>query len=67
MLGPKYMAAPVTTRGAVTRSVYFPGDASVGWAEVEGMGGSKGVVHRGGQRKEVAAPIDKLPLFERQA
>ena len=36
-------------------------------AEVEGMGGSKGVVHRGGQRKDVAAPIAKLPLFERQA
>lgn len=34
MLGPLYMAAPVTTHGASSRSVYFPGDASVGWEEV---------------------------------
>jgi alpha-glucosidase (family GH31 glycosyl hydrolase) len=59
MLGPKYMAAPVTTRGATTKSVYFPGDASVKWGEVVAMGGAPGVVHIGGQRKTVDAPIGK--------
>ena len=65
LLGPKYLAAPVTVHGAVSRSVYFPGDSSVEWKEVVEMGGSIGVVHRGGERKIVSAPLGKLPLYER--
>ena len=65
MLGPKYLVAPVTTRGAIERSVYFPGDASVRWAEVVEMGGTVGGVHNGGVRKMVEAPLHKLPLFVR--
>jgi alpha-D-xyloside xylohydrolase len=65
LLGPKYLAAPVTVHGAVSRSVYFPGDASVGWKEVAAMGGTEGVVHKGGERKVIQAPLEKLPLFER--
>lgn len=65
LLGPKYLAAPVTAHGAVRRSVYFPGDASVKWKEVVEMGGKDGVVHTGGERKIVEAPLTKLPLYER--
>eukprot|EP00041_Stephanoeca_diplocostata_P022469 m.536299 g.536299 ORF g.536299 m.536299 type:complete len:377 (+) comp22071_c0_seq5:2239-3369(+) len=65
MLGPLYMAAPVTTHGARSRSVYFPGDASVGWEEVVEVGGETGVVHTGGTRKSVLAPLQKLLLYRR--
>lgn len=65
MLGPRYMAAPVTTRGATTKSVYFPGDRTVRWGEVVAMGGSANTVHVGGQRQVVSAPLGKLPLYIR--
>jgi len=29
------------------------------------MGGTEGVVHKGGERKVIQAPLEKLPLFER--
>ena len=65
MLGPRYLAAPVTQRGATARNVYFPGGDGVLWREVEAVGGRSGIVHAGGQRENISAPIGTLPLFER--
>ena len=28
------------------------------------MGGTEGMVHKGGERKVIQAPLEKLPLFE---
>lgn len=58
MFGGKYLVAPVMEAGARSRSVYFP--AGVQWKNVE-----TGEVIMGGQRLEVQAPLDVIPVFER--
>ncbi|HEY0759763.1 MAG TPA: TIM-barrel domain-containing protein [Acidisarcina sp.] len=58
MFGPAFLVTPVTEQGATTRKVYLPAGAD--WYNYW----TRERFH-GGQTIEVAAPIDKLPLFVR--
>ena len=58
MFGPALLIAPVTEQGATTRSVYLP--AGSDWYNFW----TNERLH-GGQRVQVAAPIDTLPIFVR--
>jgi alpha-glucosidase len=55
MLGDKLMVCPVTTKGAITRSVYLPEGTWFNYWTGEKIKGSK-YVH-------VVAPLDTIPLF----
>lgn len=55
MLGDHLLVAPVIERGATTREVVFPPGSWVDWFT--------GEVIAGGQTLEVAAPLEKLPLY----
>jgi alpha-glucosidase len=55
MLGNKLMVCPVTTKGAITRSVYLPEGTWFNYWTGEKIKGSK-YVH-------VVAPLDTIPLF----
>ncbi len=57
MFGDKYLVAPVLQAGARSRSVYLPAGE---WKNVE-----SGEVISGGQRVEVDAPLEIIPVFER--
>jgi alpha-glucosidase len=58
LVGRDLLVAPVVTEGVVKRRVYFPkGDNWVDWWT--------GQLYEGGKDAEVAAPIDRLPLFAR--
>ena len=59
MFGGKYLVAPVMEPGARERSVYFPAGAT--WRSVE-----TGETLQGGQRLTVPAPLDVIPVFERE-
>ena len=58
MFGSRFLVAPVMEPGARSRSVYFPAGAS--WKNVD-----TGEIIPGGQRAEVPAPLDVIPVFER--
>lgn len=58
MFGPALLVSPVTQPKATTRSVYLPKGSS--WVNFW-----TGEVTRGGQRIEVAAPKEVIPLFVR--
>ncbi len=58
MFGPALLVAPVTDQGATSRSVYLP--AGSDWFNFW----TNDRVH-GGQRVDVAAPIDRIPVFVR--
>lgn len=58
MFGPALLVAPVVEQGATARSVYLP--AGTDWFNFWTNERVKG-----GQRLEVAAPIDQIPLFVR--
>ena len=58
MFGPALLIAPVTEQGATSRSVYLP--AGNDWYNFW----TNERLH-GGQRVQVAAPIDTLPIFVR--
>ena len=58
MFGPAFLVAPVTEQGQTTKAVYLPAGAD--WYNYW----THERVH-GGQTVEVAAPIDKMPLFVR--
>jgi alpha-D-xyloside xylohydrolase len=60
MFGPDILVAPVVQQGATKRSVYLP--ASTEWTEAW-----TGVKIAGGQRIEVAAPLERIPVFVRAA
>eukprot|EP00039_Didymoeca_costata_P025358 m.13061 g.13061 ORF g.13061 m.13061 type:complete len:676 (-) comp4784_c0_seq2:27-2054(-) len=62
MFGPKYLAAPVLTNGARSRSLYLPGDSSESWVHYYTH-----QEYKGGVRVEVNAPLDELPLFIRKS
>lgn len=57
MLGDKYLVAPVLEKGATEREVVFPEGK---WIDID-----DGKVYKKGKHK-VYAPIDKLPVFERE-
>ncbi|HEX3663464.1 MAG TPA: glycoside hydrolase family 31 protein [Acidobacteriaceae bacterium] len=58
MFGPAFLVAPVTEQGQTTKAVYLP--AGTNWYNYW----THERVH-GGQTVDVAAPIDKMPLFVR--
>ena len=58
MFGPAFLVAPVTEQGATSRAVYLPAGAD--WYDFW-----TNERFHGGQTINVAAPIDKLPLFVR--
>lgn len=58
MFGPDLLIAPITEQGATSREVYLP--AGTDWYN---FWTNERV--RGGQRIQVAAPIDTLPIFVR--
>ena len=58
LVGRDLLVAPVMSQGATKRPVYFPkGDAWLDW--------HTGARYEGGRSAEVAAPIDRLPVFVR--
>jgi len=57
MSGPALMAKPVSTQGATSASVYFPSGL---WYDVH-----DGTRYTGPTDATVAAPIDKVPVFQR--
>ena len=58
LFGPAVLVCPVTTPGAVTRSVYLPSGAT--WTDFW-----TGQTVKGGQLITAPAPIDTLPLYVR--
>ena len=59
LLGPKYLVAPVTTQNATSRTVVFPKGAS--WKNIF----DETDIVTGGVTKQVKAPIEIIPVFER--
>jgi alpha-D-xyloside xylohydrolase len=57
MYGPAFMVSPVTTEGATTRSVYFPGGQ---WYDFW-----TGQLRNGGNQMTVNAPLSQIPLHIR--
>ncbi|MGF7147008.1 alpha-D-xyloside xylohydrolase [Sphingomonas zeicaulis] len=58
MFGPAFLVAPVTDQGRTSRPVYLPAGAD--WYDYW-----TNKRYTGGQTVEVAAPIDRMPLFVR--
>ena len=59
MFGSKYLVAPILTADTYSRSVYLPAGK---WKDVR-----TGEVLDGGKTIEAKAPIDSIPVFEKQA
>ncbi|MBP3657624.1 MAG: glycoside hydrolase family 31 protein [Clostridia bacterium] len=59
MFGPDYLVAPVLEAGARSRSVYLPAGS---WTDVD-----TGITYEGGQRTTVDAPLERIPVFRRNA
>jgi len=59
MFGPSMLVAPVYEYKAREREVYFPAD--VAWYDIY-----SGEVIEGGQKKEVDAPYERMPLYVRE-
>lgn len=59
MFGPDLLVAPVMEIGMRSRSVYLP--AGLKWTDAK-----SGKVYEGGQRVEVDAPVDVIPVFIRE-
>lgn len=62
LFGPSLLVAPVVTKGAQSVDVYFPGDSSVRWLDLESH-----QEYLGGTSATVAAPLTKIPLFQRSS
>jgi alpha-D-xyloside xylohydrolase len=58
MFGPKYLVAPVLQPGTFSREVYLPEGS---WRDMH-----TGRICRGGTSVSAEAPIDAIPVFERQ-
>ncbi len=56
MLGSDVLVAPVVTKGAISRKVYFPPGC---WRA------RSGVIHHGPSSARVSAPLTVLPYFTR--
>ena len=59
MLGPDLLVAPVVEQGASTRPVYLPTSAT--WVDAW-----SGQEFQGGQTLEVAAPLERIPVYWRK-
>lgn len=65
MLGPDLLVAPVMEPGATTRQVYFP--AGQWWPIYPNGGQERGAAPVSGPGyREVAAPLERLPLYARE-
>ena len=60
MAGGDLMVAPVTTQGATSVNVYFPGPVSQLWYDVV-----SGRRHAAPSEARIDAPIDAIPVFQR--
>jgi alpha 1,3-glucosidase len=60
LLGSALLIQPVVTKGATSAEVYFPGDNSVQWYDLD-----TNTVYGGGSTHTVAAPLSKIPIFQR--
>lgn len=58
LLGPDLLVAPVAEAGARSRSVYLPRGAR--WVDAH-----TGESREGGERREVPAPLERIPVFVR--
>jgi alpha-D-xyloside xylohydrolase len=58
LFGDDVLVAPVVTQGATTRSVTFPPGTWIDWWD--------GSTHIGGKTEDIAAPLEKLPLYVRE-
>ena len=56
MFGPSMMIAPVYTYKATSREVYFP--KGTDWYDLY-----TGKRYKGGQKQEVEAPFERMPIF----
>lgn len=69
MYGPDLLVAPVMEQGARARSVYLPGESSIGGSatdsEVTWTSLVTGETFRGGQTVTVEAPLEVIPVFAR--
>jgi len=59
MLGPDLLVAPILHAGVTNRRVYLP--AGTGWTDAW-----TGAKHAGGATLDVAAPLERVPLFVRE-
>ncbi|CAN0409817.1 unnamed protein product [Hapterophycus canaliculatus] len=66
MAGSDLLVKPVVTEGSTVASVYFPGTSSLSlWYDAETL---QAVVAKGrgaGEYRDIEAPIDKIPVFQR--
>ena len=62
MFGPDLLIAPVVQPHATSREVYLPNDDNVKWTDLH-----TGAVYNGGQRIQVEAPLDVIPVFARNS
>jgi alpha 1,3-glucosidase len=60
LVGSDIMVKPITGQGMTSTSVFFPGGAAASWFDVDTY-----TKYSGGDYAEVAAPIDKIPAFQR--
>ncbi len=64
MFGPKYLVAPILKPGDTKRSVYLPKGSA--WRRFSAEGEPEGDVIEGGRTVDVEAPLEYMPVFERQ-
>ena len=68
MFGDSFLAAPVLTPGARSRSVYLPTAVGTSDGQVEQWKHHwTGKLYSGGASYVVPAPMSEFPLFERQS
>jgi len=60
LLGENLLVHPIMEKGVVTAQIYFPGDKSVKWCDLE-----TGICYTGGSTNAVATPLSKVPHFQR--
>ncbi|XP_065068452.1 neutral alpha-glucosidase AB-like isoform X2 [Rhopilema esculentum] len=61
LVGKDLLVKPVTAAGQTSVDVYFPGGEKELWFDVEDFS----TVYNGGQQVNVAAPLHKIPVFQR--
>ena len=60
LLGSALLVHPIMEKGVTSADVYFPGDSSVSWCDLE-----TSICYTGGTTNAVAAPLSKVPHFQR--
>lgn len=60
LLGDALLVHPVLDKGVTSLDIYFPGDDNTQWLDVQ-----TNTVYLGGKTYTVAAPLSKIPFFQR--